>query len=345
MEVRRGLHVGDSSSLIASRTRSRASSSSSSSTPPSTMRSLSSWTAVRCGICTLEVDDDGQLLRCDGCDAPFHLGCAEPPLHVAPEQWNCLDCWQLSLPLAQSSALPPSQEDSGEMDVDEAEDVPAVLDEAEEKGDGLATGEPSDDDDEDDPLKSAKWLPYWALHRLSARQLRLVIEGRRQADSHSAAAAGGSAMESSRAICTSGVGFRDQLVHACLHAGYSAHFSLNRRAGEVCGYRPIPGKGARGVYTAEAKEAALLLNPAREFDEVRGQHDSWWVCYTEEVHALLPGRDVRFDGSDCVVRQKEGERWGMDGPAHRRWRGAAGSDEGGAGSAHLVFIRSHRVRA
>ena len=78
-----------------------------------------------------------------------------------------------------------------------------------------AEDEPSDsedDEDEDDPVKSAKWLPDWVLFRLSARQLRLVIEGLRQADGHSAAsaaqlesaAAGGNTMQGHHMICNVG---------------------------------------------------------------------------------------------------------------------------------------------
>ena len=171
--------------------------------------------------------------------------------------------------------------------------------------------EPPTDEEEDDPVKLGKWLPDWVLFRLNKEQLRVLIEGLRQVDGHSTAnqkrqaraAAGGSAMEGSRKISTSCVGFRDQLVQACLHAGYSAYFTINTRAGRVRGYNAKPGDGT--IYTPEEKEAALLLDPAREFKEVRGNDDNWWVCYNEEVHALLPAQDIRFDGSNCVVRKKK----------------------------------------
>ena len=175
-----------------------------------------------------------------------------------------------------------------------------------------------DDDDEDDPLKSAKWLPDWVVFRLSAPQLRLVLEGLRQADGCSAAttkqrqaaARGGSAFGGKRMISTSSVAFRDQLVQACLHAGYSAHFVLNTRAGSVRGYNAVPADGS--IYTKEEMEAALQVHPTRQFRPVRTRHDNWWVCYTEAVKEWIPAQDVRFDGTDCSgdVRQRKKNQQG-----------------------------------
>ena len=178
------------------------------------------------------------------------------------------------------------------------------------------------DDEEDDPVKSAKWLPDWVLFRLDARQLRLAIEGLRQADDHSAAspaqvqtaAVGGSTMEGTRKICTSSVGFRDQLIHACLHAGYNAYFILNTRADEVRGYRAVPHDRTRRIYTPEEMEAALRVDPTRQFRPLVGDYDSWWVVYSEAVSELLPAQDVRFDGSatqpgDLYDEQRDGRVW------------------------------------
>ena len=132
-------------------------------------------------------------------------------------------------------------------------------------------------EDEDTPVTSVKWLPDWSLFRLNAEQLRLVIEGLRQAAGGSVAAAaqqqlaavGDKAMQNEHHICTSSVGFRDQLVHACVHAGYSAYFKLH--------------------------------SPA---DQEHGSEDQWCVCYSEVISEFLPAQDVRFDGSACRVRQQ-----------------------------------------
>ena len=176
------------------------------------------------------------------------------------------------------------------------------------------------DDDEDageaednDPVKSAKWLPKWVLFRLDTQQSRLVIEGVRHADEHSAAtaaqlrsvAASGEAMQGQNVICASGVGFRDQLVHACLHAGYSAYFTLNTRAGEVRGYRAVPSDRASTIYTEAEMEAALRVDSTLQSKQVCGRHDQWCVCYADVISELLPAQDVRFDGSACRIRQEK----------------------------------------
>ena len=148
-------------------------------------------------------------------------------------------------------------------------------------------------ENEDDAVKSVKRLPDWVLFRLDTRQLRLVIEGLQQADGYSAA----DTMQDSNRICARGVGFRDQLIHACVHAGYSAYFELNTRAGEVCGYNAVPDQHT--IYSEEEMEAALVVDSTRQFQPVVSQHDSWWVCYSEDVSELLPAQDVRFDGKVC----------------------------------------------
>ena len=159
-------------------------------------------------------------------------------------------------------------------------------------------------EDEDDAAASVKWLPDWVLFRLDAEQLRLVIEGLRRADGSSAP----TAMRGEHQICTSSVGFRDQLIHACLHAGYSAYFTLHTAAGEVRGYIAVPNDSC--FYSHEMKEAALRVDSTRRFKPVRGEHDEWSVCYSEVISELLPAHDVRFDGSACRVRQEK-ERSGQ----------------------------------
>ena len=158
-------------------------------------------------------------------------------------------------------------------------------------------------DNEDDSAASSKWLPDWSLSRLSAEQLRLVIEGLRQADG--CLEAGGKAMQGVHQICAVSVGFRDQLIQACMHAGYSAYFELNTAAGELCGYHAVPFD--KCIYTAEEKEAAVQADSARQFKPICGSHDSWSVCYSETVSELLPAQDVRFDGSASSIRQRSGQ--------------------------------------
>ena len=176
----------------------------------------------------------------------------------------------------------------------------------------------SDDDDEadaveeqDDSAASVRWLPDWSLFRLNAEQLRLVIEGLRHAAGTSAATAaqrqsaptGGEAMQGEQHICTFSVGFRDQLIQACLHAGYSAYFTLSTAAGAVRGYNPVPNDQC--IYTAEEMEALLRIDSTRQFKPVRSKHDSWRVCYSEVISELLPAQDVRFDGRARRVQHEK----------------------------------------
>ena len=183
------------------------------------------------------------------------------------------------------------------------------MDWTDEEGEGVADVGPShpeedDDEDEDDSVASVKWLPDWSLFRLDAQQLRLIIDGLRQADGSSTAADGGSkAMQGEHAVCTRRLGLRDQLIHACLHAGYSAYFELHSPAGEMRGYKAVPYDHC--IYTQEEMEAAVRMDSTRQFRPVRSRHDSWRVCYSERVSELLPAQDVRFDGSACRVRQEE----------------------------------------
>ena len=167
-------------------------------------------------------------------------------------------------------------------------------------------------EDEVEHATSVKSLPDWTLFRLGAGQLRLVIEGLRQADGSStkaaaaqrqSAAAGGKAMQGEQQICTSSFGFRDQLIHACVHAGYSAYFTLNTAAGEVRGYNAVPND--KCIHTQEEMETALRVNSTRQFKPVRNNHDSWSVRYSEVISELLPAQDVRFDGTACRGRQEK----------------------------------------
>ena len=179
--------------------------------------------------------------------------------------------------------------------------VELVADCSGDDGEGRSPNEADSIENEDVAVASGKWLPDWSLFRLDVEQLRLVIESLRRADGRSTV--GGKAMQAEHQICASSVGFRDQLIQACLHAGYSAYFCLNTAAGEVRGYNAVPNDNC--IYTAEEIEAALRADSTRQFEPLQGNCDSWWVCYSEAVSELLPAQDIRFEGSACHVRQDD----------------------------------------
>ena len=76
--------------------------------------------------------------------------------------------------------------------------------------------------------ESVKHLPDWALQELPAAEMRLLISGLHRAD--------GSFAAGENAIDTSTAHFRDQLVQALLHCGYSAYAGLMYGKGAIRGY-------------------------------------------------------------------------------------------------------------
>ena len=209
-------------------------------------------------------------------------------------------------------------DDDDDMDVDEDE-------------------EEEEDEEEVRPVKSAKWMADWVLCRLDARQVGLVIEGLRQADGHSAstaaqrhsAASGGTAMQGTRHIYTSGIGFRDQLIHACLHAGYSAFFTINGRAGTVDAYNSVPKD--EFVYRPHEMLAAQQADPTRQFTPLvrRLRHLEGELQRDGQRDPARPGRPLRrqrvpphaAEGGEGVPGAQLAQA-GL-GRSARRWHGAA----------------------
>ena len=105
-------------------------------------------------------------------------------------------------------------------------------------------------------------FPSWVRQRLGREQLRLLLEGLRQARAGFAAGA----QQAEKVLYTSSSVFREQLMLVCLHAGYSAHFSVGARAHV-------------GV-------------------------NEWRVEYSESISELLHARDVRYDGGALRLRDE-----------------------------------------
>ena len=105
------------------------------------------------------------------------------------------------------------------------------------------------------------------MTRLNQQQLRLIIEGLQQAD-------GGTARSQAqrRCISTSSVAFRDALMQVCVHAGYSAFFRINTRAGSERGVNALPTSC-----------------------------DSWCVQYSLATSQLLDAADVRYGGKRAAA--------------------------------------------
>ena len=105
-------------------------------------------------------------------------------------------------------------------------------------------------------------LSWWVKQRMNKRQLRLLIQGMRLTDGSSAATDQQRERkgEGVFGICTSSVGFRDELMQLYLHAGFSPHFRLHTR---------------------------------------KGDRESWWIDYSEESSLWIQRSDVAFKGSSA----------------------------------------------
>ena len=161
-------------------------------------------------------------------------------------------------------------ETGGEEEVDgENGDVDSAADDSDEK-----CGAPLPPPDAFVPkrIKSLKWLPEWAMHELSAAEMRLLLDGLRRAD--------GTFAQSDKAILTSDVCFRDQLMQALLHCGYSPHFSLMYTAGTVRGYLLRNQAQDRKKYSAQFV-SRLSEKKQRRYLPIRTRVDTWHVCWTD----------------------------------------------------------------
>jgi hypothetical protein len=123
-----------------------------------------------------------------------------------------------------------------------------------------------------DPVKSVKHLPAWTLEELSRDEMRLIIAGLHRAD--------GSYAGGVKLIYTSSARFRDQLMQALLHCGYSAWAGLMYPKGEVRGYYDIKD---RKTYTLSV-HAGLSREQQRNCRPIKATADAWKVCWTELDH-------------------------------------------------------------
>ena len=173
---------------------------------------------------------------------------------------------ELYSPSTSSSEPPSSQAEETPM-----EDEPPTTAEPPAEAPLLQLEPPTDPDN---PIKSAKWLPVWSVMHLSCQQLRLLINGLYRADGH---------FECDRkTIYTSGVAFRDQLMQALLHCGYTAWPRLMYAKDTVRAYRWHDQKADVTIYSiAEYKQ--LTPDEQLNYREIKANADNWAVHWTEPV--------------------------------------------------------------
>jgi DNA-directed RNA polymerase beta subunit len=129
-------------------------------------------------------------------------------------------------------------------------------------------------------VKSAKWFMNW-VWTLPKSDVRLILRGLRRAD--------GSEAADENKIYTSSARFRDEIVRACLHAGYSARFNL--------------------VYTANTQRGI-----SRNGSLIIANHDSWAVTFTDGanpyaapvIHQSVDVREVEYNGRTWCVSVPSG---------------------------------------
>ena len=145
--------------------------------------------------------------------------------------------------------------------------------------------------------QSAKKLWGWVLQRLGRDQLRLILSGLHRAR------AGGVGPSSEGRMSAASVPLREQLMQLCMHAGYSAYFTLDAHAGKVRGYTTVPADGC--TYTPDEMEDLKARGPGRVFEPLICTEDSWCVHFSDSTSELLPAQDVRFDGGRIQPRGEE----------------------------------------
>ena len=143
------------------------------------------------------------------------------------------------------------------------------------------------------------------LKRLDKAQLRLLIEGLRLADGHSAITAEQTARGVTEGedmgrhrICTSSLSFRDELVMAALHAGYSPHYHLSRKVGLQEWWRE---PATREFFSTAEKDDLLEADGTRVFVQMNNSAHNWWLRYNEVAEPMMASRDVLYDGKAAAV--------------------------------------------
>ena len=150
-------------------------------------------------------------------------------------------------------------------------------------------------------LKSLEGLGQW-VWRLRAERARLVLAGLRFAN--------GSDSSHVNDIVTSGCHFRDEIVRLCLHAGYSARFSLLYKEGD---WRPGTGTDV-GVpiqswadawmvsYNDDAQAAEPVLRNLRDIRRHSVPRGVQVWCPTVPPHSLIIARRVRKNDKGVVTQ-------------------------------------------
>ena len=145
-------------------------------------------------------------------------------------------------------------------------------------------------------IKSAKWMAPWVWN-LSGNLARSILAGLRFAD--------GCEKADRNVIWTSSARFRDEIMRLTLHAGYSAHFTIQHNVGDIKGEdkdgRLIVARhiGWKVSYTDTSRGAEPTLNVQRDMKKVPYDGRTW--CVTMPHGFIITRRAQRNE--DGVVLQ------------------------------------------
>jgi DNA-directed RNA polymerase II subunit RPB2 len=139
-------------------------------------------------------------------------------------------------------------------------------------------------------IKSAKWMASWVWN-VPCEMAKSILSGLRFAD--------GCEKADRNMIWTSSVRFRDEIMRLALHAGYSAHFSLQYAEGSINGTdvegRPIIARhdNWKISYTNTSRASEPVLNAHRDIKKTTYNGRTW--CVTMPHGFIITRRAIRND--------------------------------------------------
>ena len=157
--------------------------------------------------------------------------------------------------------------------------------------------------------KSVKHLPDWTLTELSAAETQLLIDGLRRA--HGSFGPG----VAHKTIYTSSCRFRDQLMQALLHCGYTACAGLVYRKDTIRGFRWHNQSVDKKTYPVKFV-TALSKNEQINYRPITARADAWKVTWSD-TSSSGSARGICWPSmprQQCIARvpydaQRDGRVW------------------------------------
>ena len=154
------------------------------------------------------------------------------------------------------------------------------------------------------PITAAKCLGNWVLESLTRSQLRLLLEGVRRAD--------GARLTGDNRISTSSVRFRDELIVALLHAGFTAWFETQYEPDVISHFAAADPSRDHSLYSIGYVQG-LQSEQQAAFVPCKSTATSWTVRYAEpdcEMNGSVASAPVLHRASDVKrVADYDGRVW------------------------------------